>query len=669
MKKMKKYLCLLLALAMMLSLAACGGGGDTAEEEGDTTTAADNLSEGAAEEASAGDTDNGDGSFTNEELGYTYGTRFWSDEPVTYTMLFNDNDAYPIKDSWYAEGGIFDAITKATNVTLEIEVVNNAVYNDRVSLAVSSGEAPYIIPKVYSETPYVNGGGIVAVSDYVHYMPNFYNFYNDYDMEADINTILQEDGKFYRLPGMKETALQDYTLLIRDDIFKAAGYDVTTLEDDWTWDEFADILIDVKAYMVEQGMCSEDDYIWSDRWCGATSGYGTGGCLLNIMSRSYGIYTTWSTTPTNGADLYFNTETDQFELSSTTQAYRDYMTVVKKLVDNKILDPETWTQEDAQADADFFTGKTVLTLTNRATTVSQEDGLAAQLGDGNFSVYRIVIPMGTDSEGNTIDYQAENSRLECGVCISSTALNELGEDEFIKMMRFVDWLWYSDAGLTLTKWGIEGETYTVDENGTYALTPGYFCGGLSIPQTSDDQVDMRMELGYACGNFMYGGSTELLTSNFAPDLQDFYDRQGECRSLKPLDPAIALTEDDNEQLNLWATPLFSEMNTWTLRFAQGQYDVTDDAVWDEYVAAIMAQNAQNVMDMYNEYYQASKDSDASADDAIAAGEDAAAEDAAATDDAAAAEDAAATDDAAAEDAAATEDTAAADDPYADPYAQ
>ena len=111
------------------------------------------------------------------------------------------------------------------------------------------------------------------------------------------------------------------------------------------------------------------------------------------------------------------------------------------------------------------------------------------------------------------------------------------------------------------------------------------------------------------------------------------------------------------------------MNTWTLRFAQGQYDVTDDAVWEEYVAAIMAQNAQNVMDMYNEYYQASKDSDASADDAIAAGEDAAAEDAAATDDAAAAEDAAATDDAAAEDAAATEDTAAADDPYADPYAQ
>ncbi len=623
MKKMKKYLCLLLALVMMLSLAACGGGSDSdsTEDDGNTTTASDNLSEGALEETTAGDVDNGDGSYYNEELGYTYGTTFYSDEPVTYTMLFNDNDAYPIQDSWFEEGGIFAAITEATNVTLEIEVVNNAVYNDRVSLAVSSGQAPYIIPKIYDETSYVNGGGIVAVSDYVQYMPNFYNFYNDYDMEDDVSTILQEDGKFYRLPGMKETALQDYTLLIRDDIFEAAGYDVTELEEDWTWDEFADILIDIKAYMVEQGMCSESDYIWSDRWCGATSGYGSGGCLLNLISRSYGIYTTWSTTPTNGADLFFNWDTDQFELSSTTDAYREYMTVIKKLVDNRILDPETWTQEDSEADADFFTGKTILTLTNRATTVSQEEGLAAQLGEGNYSVYRIVIPMGTDSDGNTIDYQAENSRLECGVCISSTALEELGEDEFIKMMRFVDWLWYSDAGLTLTKWGIEGETYTVDEDGVYSLMPQYYCGGLSISQTSEDQTDLRLELGYACGNFMYGGSTELLTSNFSEDLQEFYERQNSYRTLRPLDPAISLSEDDNEQLNLWATPLFSEMNTWTLRFAQGQYDVTDDDVWAEYVAAIEAQNAQNVIDMYNEYYEASKDSTATADDAIAATED------------------------------------------------
>lgn len=601
---MRKFLSLLLALAMILALAACGStdtSSDTSSD--DTSTTTDTGDTTALEEASSGDIDNGDGSYYNEELGYTYGTTFYSDEPVTYTMFFNDNDAYPYTDAWSEEGGIFWAIEQATNVHLEIQIVNNASYNDKVTLAVSSGSAPYIIPKIYDESSFVTGGGIVAVSDYTQYMPNFTNFYNDYDMADDVDTIRQEDGKFYRLPGMKETALQDYTLLLRDDIFEAAGYDVAELEKDWTWDEFADILIGVKEYMVEQGMCSESDYIWSDRWCGSTSGYSTGGCLLNLISRSYGIYTTWSTTATNLADLYFDFDEDCFKLSSTSQAYKDYMTVVQKLVSNKILNPETWSQEDSTADADFYTGKTVLILTNRSQTTAQEEGLAAQLGEGNFSVYRCVLPMGVDSEGNTISYQAENSRLECGVMISSNALTELGEDEFIKMMRFVDWLWYSDAGLTLTKWGIEGETYTV-EDGVYSLTDGYYCGGLSIAQTSDDQVDLRIQYGYACGNFMYGGTTELLTSNFSAELQDFYARQGEYRTLRPLDPSIALSEDDNEMANMWGQNAFSIMNTWTLNFAMGYKDI--DADWDTYVAEIEATNAQQVCDLYNEYYQNSK---------------------------------------------------------------
>lgn len=604
---MKKFLSFLLALAMMLSLVACGSGSDSSDKSGDSagdTSAADTTVDPAAvEEASAEDTDNGDGSYTSA-LGYTYGSKFWSDEPVTYTMFFNDNDAYPILDSWQEDGGVFAEIEKATNVHLDIQIVNNASYSDKVSLAVSSGQAPYIIPKTYDESPYVNGGGIIAVSDYTKYMPNFTNFYNEYDLAADVDTIRQDDGKFYRLPGMKETSLQDYTLLLRDDIFTAAGYDIAELEKDWTWDEFADVLIGVKAYMVEQGMCSESDYIWSDRWCGATSGYSSGGCLLNLISRSYGIYTTWSSTATNLADLYFDAEEDCFKVSSTSDAYKAYMTVVQKLVSNKILDPETWSQEDTAADSDFYTGKTALILTNRSQTTAQVEGLAAQLGEGNFSVYRCVIPMGVDSEGNTISYQAENSRLECGVMISTRALTELGEDEFIKMMRFVDWLWYSDAGLTLTKWGVEGQTYEIAEDGTYALLPQYYCGGLSIAQTSDDQEDMRLKYGFACGNFMYGGSTELLTSNFSVDLQDFYDRQGEYRTLKPLDPSIALSEDDSEMANMWGQNAFSAMNTWTLNFAMGYKDVEAD--WDAYVAEIQATDAQQVCDLYNQYYQNSK---------------------------------------------------------------
>ncbi len=235
---------------------------------------------------------------------------------------------------------------------------------------------------------------------------------------------------------------------------------------------------------------------------------------------------------------------------------------------------------------------------NRFTYTNLDAGRAESLGEGNYSLYRVLTPIGTT------DYQADNERLECGVMISTNALNDLGEDEFIKLMRFVDWLWYSEEGQTLTKWGIEGETYTVDENGTYSLTDGYYCGGLSIAQTSDDQVDMRIELGFACGNFMYGGSSELLTSNFDESLQDFYARMAEYRSLRPLDPAVSLSEDDLEQANLWGTPLDDTINAWTLGFAEGLYDL--DEYWDQYVSEVQSQNVDNLVNMYNEYYQNSK---------------------------------------------------------------
>lgn len=126
----------------------------------------------------------------------------------------------------------------------------------------------------------------------------------------------------------------------------------------------------------------------------------------------------------------------------------------------------------------------------------------------------------------------------------------------------------------------------------------------SIAQTSDDQIDLREELGYACGNFMYSGNTELLTSNFSEDLRDFYDRQGQYRKLRPLDPTVTFDEDQMEMLNLWGTPMTDTVNAWTCKFAMNQADINND--WDTYVAEVEAQNMQNIVDMYNDTYNASK---------------------------------------------------------------
>ncbi|MBR4180286.1 MAG: hypothetical protein IKR45_06245, partial [Treponema sp.] len=187
--------------------------------------------------------------------------------------------------------------------------------------------------------------------------------------------------------------------------------------------------------------------------------------------------------------------------------------------------------------------------------------------------------------------------------LSKKALDELGEAGFIKMVRFVDWLFYSSEAYSLYKWGPEGKTWqwaTVDGEKVKKLLPGYKCGGLGIGG-SDDDVDIRLKWGYAGGNFWYGHSTAELTDNFAADRKDLYARFSAYKVTPEVDPSAKPSEDEREQLNLWATPLIDTINTWTLNFILGNKDINKD--WDAYVADCKNKNIDKVVALVNEIYK------------------------------------------------------------------
>ncbi len=530
-----------------------------------------------------------------EQLDYTFGENetFYSEEPVTYSMYFSDASWYPMVDTWKTEG-VFEKIREKTNVTLDLTSFDSSDYTNKVGLEINSGAAKYIIPKIYEENQYVNGGAVVPVSDYVQYMPNYNAFVKEYGLEADIATIVQADGKYYRLPGLHESTRQDYSLIIRKDIFDAAGVDVVELEKTWTWEDLCDALIKVKAYMVENGLCKEKDYIWSDLWCGTESGQGNGGCLLKLIASSYGVKSGWAV----GNTLVFDEAAQKWYCGSLSDNYKKFVSVVNKLIVNGILDPETFTQDDTTAHNQFYNGNTVIQSTNQSTYATDKASVASILGEGNFELYLPVSPKGINN------YITESGRLECGVMISKNALDDLGESGFIKMMRFVDWLWYSDDAYTLTKWGVEGETYkTVKDEATGVdvkqLLDGYKCSGLGI-SGADEDTDIRLQWGYACGNFFYGHRSALRDDNLIPDIQDLSSRMNAYRENKPLEPSVALDEDMQELLSLTQTSVVDTVNTWTLNFVTGQSDI--DADWDAYVSAVKAAGIDDFVSQYNAAY-------------------------------------------------------------------
>ncbi len=587
--KKKKILSMLLATVMVAgSLAGCGSSGDT--QSTSTDTGADSKTESAAGTETASTE-----AAAEENLDYQYGldTTFHSDDPVTYSFFFSDASWYPMVDTWKTEG-VFKKIEEATNVTLDITSIDSGDYNQKVSLMINAGEAAYIIPKTYDESPYVDGGAIVPISDYTQYMPYFTDFVEKYNMQDDLKTITKSDGKFYRLPGMLEAPVQDYTFMIRKDLFDAAGVDVPAIEKDWTWDDLYDALVKVKAYMVSEGMIKESDYVWSDLWCGSEVTDGSGGNLLKLMASSYNVQAGWSI----GNGMLYDSTKDEWYFGPTSDNFKAYLSEVTKYVQGGILDPETFTQDNQTACNKFYRGETAILSVNRSQYTSWLANLDENLGAGNYETYLCLIP-----RGEKTNYLPENSRLENGVMISKRALDELGEEGFIKMIRFVDWLFYSHEAYNLTKWGVEGETYQVNADGTKSLMDGYQCGGLGIAGDESD-IDIRLQWGYAGGNFYYGGTIAEMTDNFNPDIMDFVNRITEARDIKPLDPSYVADEEENEQLNLWKTPLIDNVNTWTLQFATGVKNV--DADWDAYVASCEGLNSITMADYINEIYQRTK---------------------------------------------------------------
>ena len=554
--KVRKVLGAALAGIMIFSLAAC--------KESTTDAGKENAAETATNVADMLDTDVAADS-EEAQLDYTYGedVTFHSDEPVTYSMMYSDHENYPYQEDWL----LWSEIQKRTNVTFDLTVIARTDYEDKKSVLVNSGDSPYIIPKTYEEGKYVNGGQVVAISDWVKYMPNYQKCVKEWNMADDLKSKLQADGKYYVLPGLWEIGGGGYSFIIRKDIFEEAGVDVTELEKTWTYEDFYEACKKVKEY-------TGCDYVISDM--------SKGDCLLNISSISYGVKAGWGIS--NG--LAFDHEKEEYYFADATDNMKEWLAILNKMVKDGILDPESFSQEDDSAKAKFFTGETYAMTGN----YQNLNDYAMQMQVDDAQLYMTVAPGGPAGL-----LQMENSRLENGVMISQNALDDLGEEGFIKMLRFVDWLWYSEEGHLLAQWGVEGETYTKDANGDIVLNSDITYSGLN-PEASKK---LNADYGFAGGVFAYGGSAWIKNSRMTTaEEKDFDARIREYREMRPIDPPFMANEEETEELTLIQTPLIDSTKTWIQKFITGQADI--DSQWDAYISEIKNLGADNYVTEVNE---------------------------------------------------------------------
>ncbi|KHL97312.1 sugar ABC transporter substrate-binding protein [Paenibacillus sp. IHB B 3415] len=542
------------SLALMLSMTACSSGNK--EASGTSNSTAPNAA-GTNAPATAGAED------------YTFGAdqTFHSNEPVTYSMMYSDHENYPYNKDWR----LWSAIQEKTNVNFDLAITARTEYENQKSLLVNSGDAPYIIPKTYDESAFVATGQIVPVSDWVQYMPNYMKAVKDWGMEEDLKAKLKEDGKYYVLPGMWEIAGGGYSYIIRKDVFEAAGVDVEGQQGNWTYEDFYEAMKKVKDF-------TGSNYVISDQFKGDSA--------LNIAAVQYGVTAGWGLS--NG--LVFDQDKQQFVFADASDDFKDYLGYFNKLVNEGIMDPESFTQEDDAAQAKFFKGDTY--VISGIYQVMADFKSKMQVPDSE--LYMITQPGGPKGK-----LQVETSRLENGIMISQNALDDLGEEEFIKMLRFVDWFWYSNEGQMLSLWGVEGETYTLDADGNVVLNPDIYYNGINEGAAKQLNVDY----GFAGGMFAYGGSEKLKMSKMTDGEKDFVSRVQSTRDTRKLAPPIMATPEENEQMKLISTPLMDYVKTMTLKFVTGQEKLDN---WDQYTAQVEANGSTRYTEMANDIFAKTK---------------------------------------------------------------
>ncbi|GEK88850.1 carbohydrate ABC transporter substrate-binding protein, CUT1 family [Alkalibacterium putridalgicola] len=542
---LKKKLLTGLTLTTATLLMACGG--DTED------TSSDNGGEEVSEEEIGS---------TNAMEDFQVGDTFKAEEPTSFSFLYRDHPNYPIDPDWT----FFNMLEEKTNVTLENTVVPLSDFAERRSVLIAAGDAPDILANAYpgEETQFVGSGALLPISEYVHLMPHLSQRIEEWDLEDELNQNIQADGNYYILPGIEENVRHDYTLMINKTVFEEHG-----LEEPNTWEELEEALIVLRD---ETGTVP-----FNDQW--------TGQALLNFASHSFGTVAGWGF----GGGVIFDEEADEFKYAPMEQGYKDMVEYFAGLVDQDLMDPESFTQEDETAQNSFNNLESFVISANSQTVISQRESMDELHGEGAYEIGKIVSP-----EGPAGPYVG-GSRFVAGFMLRNDVKDR---DDFLSLLQFVDWLYYSEEGNELAWWGEEGETFEkTDEapGGYMPLDPITYLG-----MNPDGTEHLQEDHGFRNGIIASGGTTELLQSVMDEEEIAFQNATNEAREVVTPNPAYPMEAMDQEQLSLIGTPLQDTTETYTLRFITGQYEMDR---WDEFMSDLENQNVDQYLDMINEAYQ------------------------------------------------------------------
>ena len=540
-RRTKKTIVVLLSVVLLLAIFA--GCTDNADSQSEKVDESDNKT------ADETESKNEESSKDQEATKYLFG-----DEIQEIDILTIDNGL----EVSFAESAIIDLWESVTGVHVNWDLPAGSdyatVFQTRI---VAGGDVPDLF--------YIQNDGMELASDGAlanltafgieSLMPNYMSILDKYELKGSLTA---PDGNMYIFPNMINSPGQKnvYSVDIRLDWLETLG-----MEEPEDWDEFKAYLEAVRDNDMNGNGDSSDEVPLTSLWLGAD--------VVNVFMTAYDLHF-------KDSQGYYPDENGTIVCEWISDNFKNCLKLVKEYYDEGLL-----TQSFASADGSERTAQILNNQVGAFVTVnynahnSVNISLSESQGDED-AIFFPMIPLksyvsgepqgrGGNCSGTWIDYTYGISSIS---------------DKVELVMQWVDYTAYSEEGIMLNAFGIEGETFEYVDGVPTLLD--------SIVNSSNGKNYEMRSRGFYHTNMPYvwpevhhlnvlKSFPEALAQR-ATDIVDNYS------SKTPNFPTVLATAEEAEILSEANGDLETYKDEMILKFIVGDVDI--DAEWDTYVTTM-----------------------------------------------------------------------------------
>ncbi|MBI9096689.1 MAG: extracellular solute-binding protein [Sphaerochaeta sp.] len=475
-------------------------------------------------------------------------------EPLIFSMLFNETKAAPLKEDWL----VLKEYKERKNVMFDIQVADDARYENAITIALETEPSPDIILKVWPQpiSEFTNKGFLLPVSDYYDQMPFFKAYIESHDLYNELESLKMKDGKYYLFPGFQRK-IQVQQWIYRKDLFEE-----NNLEAPRTYDELFDSLVLLKEkYPFTTPI--------SATWGGAH--------LFSMIGAGFGIPAGWR------GNQFFDAQTNRWVYAPSTENFKEMYIFLNRCYEAGILDPEFFTQTENDFYGKIQDGRVLVTVTWVTSGFNNWNEQLRKHGYPNGE----WVPLPVPESPMGIRALPPVGSFRKGVALSAQVKDK---PYFKELLQFLDWALYSEEGQTLTYWGVEGVTFKEGGEGKAFLPT------IATPKNPTGTVNPKTEYGLEA--FFDIVENEEYEDYKKPEgIVAFLNESLLNMETTEAIPPLIIGEDSLKATNMLLQPLNLYVSETCTKFITGELDV--ETYWEQYLNELTNYGYKTLENIWN----------------------------------------------------------------------